>query len=116
MVLCSNFKGEFPKDFGMLAVRAGKDYAAFLTDMNELTDWAQRKGVEVTIVDYADAVHGFDTSMDTPRTREIIGQTLEFMKEHLQAEKIDEGYPQITQILQINARICVICGCFLCTT
>jgi dienelactone hydrolase len=79
--------GEFPKDFGMLAVRAGKDYPGFSDHMYKLTDWAQEQGVEVTLIDYPEATHSFDTSMDTPRTREIIGQTLAFLQEKLQVEK-----------------------------
>ena len=79
--------GKFPENFGILAVRAGKDYPGFSDRMSQLTDWAQAEGVDVTFIDYDDAVHGFDLSMDTPRTREIIEQTLGFMKERLQAEK-----------------------------
>ncbi len=79
--------GEFPKDFSMLAVRAGKDYAGYSDRMYELTDWAQEQDVDVTFIDYREGVHAFDVTMDTPRTREIIGQTLAFMQEHLQVEK-----------------------------
>lgn len=79
--------GSFPQNFALLAVRAGKDDPGFSDNMNELTDWAQAEGVDVSIIDYEEGIHGFDIWQDTPRTREIIGQTLEFLKEQLQIKQ-----------------------------
>ena len=79
--------GEFSTDFGILAVRAGQDYGDFSDRMFVLTDWAEAEDVDVTTIEYPEAVHGFDVTMDTPRTREIILKTLEFLQERLQVEK-----------------------------
>lgn len=78
--------GSFPQNFALLAVRAGKDDAGFSDNMNELTDWAQAEGVDVSIIDYEEGIHGFDIWMPTPRTREIIGQTLTFLQKQLQVD------------------------------
>ena len=76
--------GQFPQGFSILAVRAGKDYPGFSDHMTELTDWAQEEGVDVTLIDYPEAGHSFDVTLDTPRTREIIGQTLAYLQAKLQ--------------------------------
>ena len=78
--------GEFPKNFSLLAIRGGKDYPGFSDRVTDLTDWAKEQGVEVTFIDYPEGTHSFDVTMDTPRTREIIGQTLDFMKDILQVK------------------------------
>lgn len=79
--------GEFPSDFSILAVRGGKDYAGFSDHITDLTDWAQEQDVAVTLIDYPEGTHSFDVTMDTPRTREIIQQTLTFMQEQLQVDR-----------------------------
>ena len=78
--------GEFPPDFDLLAVRMGKDEPGFYDMMTDLIDWAQEQAVEVTVIDYAEGEHGFDVWMDTPETRTIIGQVLDFLEEQLQLE------------------------------
>ena len=84
--LVMKLNGQFPQGFSILAVRAGKDYPGFSDHMTELTDWAQEEGVDVTLIDYPEAGHSFDVTLDTPRTREIIGQTLAYLQAKLQVE------------------------------
>jgi hypothetical protein len=78
-------EGEFPADFALMAVRAGKDPDS-LDAMAHLVDQAQAQNVDVTTVDYEDGAKGFDVSMDTPRTQEIIGHVLAFLQEQLQTK------------------------------
>ena len=75
--------GSFPPDFSLMAVRVGHDEPGFYDMMTDLINWAEGDGVKVTVVDYEEGEHAFDVFMDTPRTREIIGQVLEFLKSEL---------------------------------
>ncbi len=70
-----------------MAVRMGKDEPGFYEMMTDLINWAEEAEVAVTVVDYDEGKRGFDVWQDTPRTREIIGQTLEFLQEKLQVNQ-----------------------------
>jgi dienelactone hydrolase len=75
------------KDFPVLLVRPGKDnipgnqkiYRNFITA-------AQEAGIALTLIDYPDGVHGFDRINDTDRSREIIAETLDYLRIHLLLE------------------------------
>ena len=43
----------------------------------------QHGDVQITLVEYAEGMHGFDTEKLSDRSRELIKQTLEFMKRKL---------------------------------
>ena len=43
----------------------------------------QHGDVQITLVEYAEGMHGFDTKKLSDRSRELIKQTLEFMKRKL---------------------------------
>jgi hypothetical protein len=78
--------GDFPPNFLLMAVRVGKDEPGFYEMMTDLITWAEAEQVPVTVVDYEEGEQGFDIWMDTPETREIIGQILAFLEEELGAE------------------------------
>ncbi|MFN8489234.1 MAG: kelch repeat-containing protein [Caldilineaceae bacterium] len=79
--------GQFPPGFSLMAVRVGHDEPGFSSMMTDLINWAQAEKVSVTVVDYAEGPHAFDVFLDTPRTREIIGQVLGFLQTQLQVKK-----------------------------
>lgn len=79
--------GSFPPDFSLMAVRVGHDEPGFYDMMTDLINWAEGDGVKVTVVDYEEGEHAFDVFMDTPRTREIIGQVLAFLQEQLKVKQ-----------------------------
>lgn len=62
----------------VLVVRAGKDRADFLRDVDRAVERLEDGGYEVTLIRYDDGVHAFDTRQDTPRSREIIQEVVRF--------------------------------------
>ncbi len=67
----------------LFVVKAGRD---FIPSINEAMDhflaYAQDAGAPVTVIDYEDGRHGFDSEQKTEESAEIIAETLAFMKTH----------------------------------
>jgi len=73
----------FHKDLPLLIVRAGKD----LEDINQTIDHfisqAISNNVPLTLINYSEGRHAFDVYDDNDMSREIIQQTLDFMRLNL---------------------------------
>jgi hypothetical protein len=72
-----------PKGFPILLVRAGKDEETNRDEVDPFRAAAASAGAALTVVEYPEGEHGFDIWQDTDRSREILVQTLEYLKEHL---------------------------------
>lgn len=68
-------------DLPLFIVKAGQD---FVPNINEAWDhfiaYVREAGTPVTVVEYEDGRHGFDTQQKTEESAEIIAQTVDFMK------------------------------------
>lgn len=68
-------------DLPLFIVKAGRD---FVPNINEAWDhfvaFVREAGAPVTVVEYEDGRHGFDTQQKTEESAEIIAQTVDFMK------------------------------------
>ena len=63
--------------------RAGLDAPAINQSIDRWVAGAVAIEAPVTLVNYPEGVHGFDLEHDTPESRQIITQTLEFLQFHL---------------------------------
>jgi dipeptidyl aminopeptidase/acylaminoacyl peptidase len=72
-----------PKGFPILLVRAGQDEETNRDEVDPFRAAAVAAGAELTVVEYPEGEHGFDIWQDTDRSREILAQTLEYLKKHL---------------------------------
>lgn len=64
--------------------KAGLDSPNINRTIDQFVEVANRRGFEVELVEHPNGVHGFDLLTDDDTTREIIQQTLEFLKRHLE--------------------------------
>jgi acetyl esterase/lipase len=72
------------KGFPIFLVRPGKDYIpGNQTAYKKYIVAAHEAGVELTLVDYPEGEHAFDRINNTDRSREIIAETLEYLRSHL---------------------------------
>jgi acetyl esterase/lipase len=68
----------------VLIARAGRDEVSTMLDsIDRFAREAIAKNVAITVVNHPNGVHGFDNSTDDERSREIITQTIEFMRVHV---------------------------------
>ncbi len=75
---------DLPQDLPLLLTRAGKDEFAGLNDtMDRFIAAALKRNLPLTVVNQPTGPHGFDLFEDSDVSREIIRQTLAFMKFHL---------------------------------
>ena len=70
-------------DVPMLVVRAGYDVPGINNSIDEFATKALASDVPLTLVNYVGAQHGFDLVDDNEQSREVIRQTIDFMKFHL---------------------------------
>ena len=66
----------------MLIARAGKDRAAFNSSIDAFVSRALQRNLSVTLVNHARGRHGFEIYDDDDRSREILQQTVEFIRQH----------------------------------
>jgi tetratricopeptide (TPR) repeat protein len=71
------------QDLDILFVRAGLDFYNLNINMETLMKSALETDAHVEFIDYPEGQHAFDVFDDTPRTKEIIKQTVDFMKRKL---------------------------------
>jgi alpha-beta hydrolase superfamily lysophospholipase len=72
------------KDVPILIVHAGKDFVPHTNEsLTGFVDKAINLNLPITVINYANGVHGFDVYADNETTREIIKNTLEFLKFYL---------------------------------
>jgi acetyl esterase/lipase len=75
---------DLPEDLPLLLVRAGRDENPGLNpSIDRFTARALARNLPVTVVNHATGLHAFDLMDDGESTREIIRQTLAFMRFHL---------------------------------
>ena len=83
-VLTNPVTKEFCPHTPLFLVRSGKDDTPGL---NQALDRFVAKAIEdhrpITLVNYPDAPHAFELSVDSPDTRRILQQGLEFLRAHL---------------------------------
>jgi hypothetical protein len=80
----------FHKDLPFFIVRAGLDKIPRLNEMtNHFILQAITHNVPITLINYTNGRHAFDLLDDNVTSRNIIKQTIEFMKYHLQKNKKD---------------------------
>jgi hypothetical protein len=72
------------KGFPILLVRPGKDYiSGNQSDYAKFIVAANEAGIDFKLIDYAEGEHGFDRVNNTERSREIITETLEYLRGYL---------------------------------
>ena len=67
-------------------VRAGKDSPGLNATIERYALEAMWHGAEITLVSYPDGDHGFDGLNDTPESRRIVRDALDFARDHLLAD------------------------------
>ena len=70
----------------LFVVKAGKDFIPNINEaMDHFLDYVRAAGAPVTVIDYEEGVHGFDTQQGTDESAEIIAETIAFMKENFRS-------------------------------
>jgi dienelactone hydrolase len=72
------------KEVPVLVVIAGKDGAAIVRALRSVTDAMKRNGNDVTVVEYSEAYHAFDSSQPGPRTTAVLLEVRDFLLKALQ--------------------------------
>ena len=70
----------FRTDVSLLWVRAGRDSPGMNAAIDRLTSLAVAQNVPLTLINYASGHHGFEAVDDNATTRQVIEQTIEFVK------------------------------------
>ncbi len=74
------------QDVALLLVRAGQDQMPYLNaSLDRFIHHALTANLPLTLINYPEAPHAFDLSLDSETSREIIKQTLAFLRCHLLA-------------------------------
>ncbi|MCI0719341.1 MAG: alpha/beta hydrolase [Acidobacteria bacterium] len=66
----------------ILIARAGKDRPTFNASVDAFVSRALERNLSITLVNHANGRHGFEIYDDDDRSREILLQTVEFIKRH----------------------------------
>ncbi len=80
----SLYANDLSADVPLFIVKAGEDSASTNRQLDSFVENAREVNASIEYVEYEDGIHGFDVWQDTDESREIVKQTLEFMKTHLQ--------------------------------
>jgi len=70
----------FRPDVSILWVRAGRDSPGMNSAIDRLTSRAVTQNVPLTLINYASGHHGFEAVDDSAATRQVIEQTIGFVK------------------------------------
>ncbi|MCU1383187.1 MAG: putative Esterase/lipase [Acidobacteria bacterium] len=82
------------RDVPLLITRAGRDqFPAMNASIDSFMRHALIENLPITFVNHAEGPHAFDLFDDSRTSRDIIRQTLRFLRQHLTAESSDERYP-----------------------
>ena len=76
---------DFPEDLPMFIVRAGQDNPGLNEALDRFVVKALNRNLPITFVNYPAAPHAFDLLLDSENSREIVRQTLAFLRLHLSA-------------------------------
>lgn len=75
------------RDVPLLITRAGRDqFPAMNASIDSFVRHALRENLPVTVVNHAEGPHAFDLFDDSRTSRDIVRQTLRFLRQHLAAE------------------------------
>jgi acetyl esterase/lipase len=75
---------ELPGDVPLFVVRAGNDqFAGLNRSLDTFLTRALARNLPLSLINYATGGHAFDLDEDTDTSREIVGQTLAFLRFHL---------------------------------
>lgn len=75
------------RDVPLLITRAGRDqFPAMNASIDRFVRDALRTNLPVTVVNYAGGLHAFDLFDDSRTSRDVVRQTLRFLRQHLTAE------------------------------
>jgi len=76
---------DLPKDVPMFIVRAGQDNPGLNEALDRFMAKSLDRNLPITFVNYPAAPHAFDLLLDSESSREIVRQTLAFLRFHLSA-------------------------------
>ena len=84
----------------VLVTRAGLDALSLNTSIDRWVAEAVSLEVPVTLITYPEGLHGFELENDTPESRQIVSQTLDFLQFHLTTEPTPRKEPMSLAQLQ----------------
>ena len=84
----------------VLVARAGLDSLPINTSIDRWVAQAVEIEAPVTFVNYPEGLHGFDVDNDTPESRQIVTQTLDFLQFHLTTAPTPRKEPMTLSQLQ----------------
>jgi hypothetical protein len=74
-------------EVALLVVKAGRDHVVASNEaMDHFIEYVRGAGATVTVIEYEDGRHGFDTQQKTEEAAQIIAETVAFMREHFGLE------------------------------
>jgi len=80
--------GDFRRDVPLFISRAGKDqFPAMNATIDRFVTRALADNLPITLVNYPEGPHGFDLFDDSRTSRDIVRQTLRFLRQHLTPER-----------------------------
>ena len=93
-------------DLPTLVVRAGHDVPAINKSIDQFTAKSLAADAPITLINYVGAQHGFDLVDDNDESRQVIKQTLDFIKCHLSKPSYEAAsrIPTPTQFSDLIAR------------
>lgn len=84
----------------VLVARAGLDALPLNTSIDRWVAQAVELDAPVTLITYPEGLHGFEVDNDTPESRQIVQQTLDFLQFHLTTEPTPRKEPMTLAQLQ----------------
>lgn len=83
------------RDVPLLITRAGRDqFPAMNASIDSFIRQGLRENLPITVVNHAEGPHAFDLFDDSRTSRDILRQTLRFLRQHLTPEKFERyGLP-----------------------
>ena len=79
----------------LFIVQAGQDFIPNINEaMDQFITYVEDGGAQVTMIDYEEGVHGFDTKQQTEESAKIIADTLDFMQANFEREE-GPRYPSL---------------------
>ena len=78
------------RDVPLLITRAGRDqFPAMNASIDSFIRQGLKENLPITLVNHAEGPHAFDLFDDNRTSRDILRQTLQFLRQHLTAERSD---------------------------
>ena len=83
--------GKIRQSLPIQIVRAGFDTYSLNRKIDQFLSKALKEDISLDFINYLEGYHGFDILNDTPRSRQIIQQTIQFFKHHFSSETNHSG-------------------------